>query len=105
VSCLQELCLSLLALLVLQQPQHTDTVTAAATHAMWMLQCAVEGQLPEELLVSGSMQALAAALSACTAALHELGILGLSCDRSVSGMCMCVVAAPLAREHSMAGLC
>lgn len=79
--CLQELCLSLMALLVLQQPQQADMVPVAANYALWMLQCAGEGQLPAELLCAGSMQALTACVSACTAALHGLGLLGLFCDR------------------------
>jgi hypothetical protein len=81
VGCLQELCMGLTALLVLQQPHKAEMVPAAANHALWMLQCASQGQLPADLLCLGSMQALTACLSACTAALHGLGLLGLFADR------------------------
>lgn len=77
----QELCLGLMSLLVLQQPQDADVVTAATNHAVWLLQCAEEGQLPAHLLCASNMQALTACLSTCAATLHELGLLGLYWDR------------------------
>lgn len=72
-----------MTLVVLQQPQQADVVSAAANCAVWMLQCVGEGQLPAELLREPSMQALTACVSACSAALHGLGLLGLFCDRWV----------------------
>jgi len=70
-----------MALLVLQQPQHADMVSAAFNHTVWLVECAAQGHLPSELLRLGSMQALAACVSACMAALHQLGLLGLYCER------------------------
>jgi hypothetical protein len=78
---LQELCLGLMTLIVLQQPQQADVVSVAAHYAVWTLQCVGEGQMPSELLCEPSMQALAACVSACAAALHGLALLGMFCDR------------------------
>lgn len=70
-----------MALLVLQQPQQVETVSAAANHAVWMLQCAADGLLPTDLLCWPSMHALSACLAACTSALCTGGVLGLFCHR------------------------
>lgn len=77
----QELCLALMSLLVLQQPQHADMVSSAANHALWLLECAAQGQLPAELLCMRCSTALAACLSSCIGALHALGLLDWYCDR------------------------
>lgn len=96
--------MGLMALLVLQQPHKAETVSAATNLALWVLQCASEGQLPAGLLCLGSVQALTACISACTAALHGLGLLGLFADRWVTGIMMeCVKPSGSSAERWHAG--
>eukprot|EP00775_Hariotina_reticulata_P013106 gene13106-13234_t len=98
---LQELCLRVLSLMVLQQPHHGDVVVAVLQHVLWLLEVAAEGLLPAELVTGSWQQAAASALAACISALTDLKLLDIYGNRLVQCLSSAAVAPNLAGQAAL----
>lgn len=83
---IQELCLAVMHVLVLQQQADVGAAAGALQHTTWLLQCAADGALAPAGLSGSLLQGACACMAACVTALQQQGLLELHAEGCVAAV-------------------
>eukprot|EP00883_Tetradesmus_obliquus_P008640 jgi/Sobl393_1/19368/SZX76090.1 len=97
----QELCLNAVALMVIHQSHEGAMVAAVLQHALWLLECAAGGLIPDAVASPSWQVAAAACVEVCLPALNSMNMLGPFADRLVQCLCSAAVSQPLQQQQSL----